>query len=156
MHARAVAQETDPALALVRALAQLHDLVALVDTGSGELRWLSPSLAELCGARVLPGAHWLDALSGTRPPNLDARLRATGMLSGEPIELKGVAGRRVSARVSAARLEHRGCAVTTVIFRLEDDRRVADEFRSRIDALSAVLAGAPDGVVVLDRSRFIT
>ena len=156
MHTQAAAQEPDSALALVRALAQLHGLVALVDTGSGELRWLSPGLAELCDARALPGSDWLDTLAGPRSPGLGARLRAAGQLSGECVDLRGTGGRSVPARVSAAQLEHRGCALTTIIFRLEDDRRVADAFRSRIEALSAVLAGAPDGVVVLDRSRFIT
>jgi len=156
MHARAFAQEPDSALPVVRALARLHELIALVDSSSGELLWQSQGLSELCGARALQGSHWLEALAAPGSPDLDARLKATGQLSGELVELKGMEGRPLPARVSAAQLEHRGCEATAVIFRLEDHRRIGAEFRSRIETLSAVLAGVPDGVVVLDRSRFIT
>ena len=157
MEARFVVQEPDrdPALPMVRALARLHDLVALVSR-SGELIWLSEGLIDLCGSRTLDGTHWLETLAAPCSPDLDSRLSATGRLSGERVELRGRGGRLLPARVSAAQLEQRGCEATVVIFRLEDHENVANEFRHRVETLSAILEGAPDGVVVLDRSRFIT
>jgi len=139
---------------VVRALAQLHELVALVDPG-GQLLWLSDGLAKLTGARA-QGQSWLEALAA--PPNaaLGARLLATGRLAGEPIQLRARGDRPLPARVSAARVADAACDAAVVIFRLDDPRDAAREFRQQLETLSAVLDGAPDGVVVVDRSRFIT
>lgn len=156
MEARALASTPDSALPVVRALAQLHDLVALVDR-RGEVIWVSDGLAKLCGARPLPGAHWLETLATAATPALNARLQATGRLSGEPVSLRVRGGRALPARVSAARVDpDSGGDATVVIFRLEDPREVAHEVRQKLETLSAILEGAPDGVVVIDRSRFIT
>jgi PAS domain S-box-containing protein len=141
---------------VVRALAQLHDLVALIDR-QGDPIWVSDSLAKLCDARPLAGGHWLDALASTAPSTLSARLQATGRLSGEPVSLRTRGGKLLPARVSAAHVsEDSGCDATVVILRLEDPRDVAHAFRQKLETLSAILAGAPDPVVVVDRSRFIT
>jgi PAS domain S-box-containing protein len=43
-----------------------------------------------------------------------------------------------------------------LIFRLEDKDDVADEFRQRVETFSSILEGSPDGVVLVDRNRFIT
>jgi PAS domain S-box-containing protein len=156
MEARAIASSPEPVLPMVRALAQLHELVALIDR-QGRLIWASDGLAELCGARPLGGTHWLDTLAAPATPGLGARLQAAGRLSGEPVQLKARTGCVLPARVSAARLsEDAGCDVTVLVFRREDARGATDEFHQRLETLSAILAGAPDGVVVVDRSRFIT
>jgi PAS domain S-box-containing protein len=146
-------QDLDPVFPLVRALARLHDLVALVDR-SGELLWLSEGLVELCGSR-LRGTQWLEALAKPRSEGLASRLTAVGQLTGEPIDLRGRRG-PLPARVSAAQLEQRSCDATVLIFRLEDKDDVAGEFRQRVETFSSILEGSPDGVVLIDRSRFIT
>jgi PAS domain S-box-containing protein len=80
-----------------------------------------------------------------------------GRLFGERVVLKGRNGEPLPARVSAARIgEPAGCDASVVIFRLDDTRDVAGEFRDRLGAFSEILEGAPDGVLVVDRSRFIT
>jgi hypothetical protein len=43
-----------------------------------------------------------------------------------------------------------------MIFRLDEHRDAGDAFRSRVDAFAAVLDGVPDGVVILDGSRFVS
>lgn len=156
MQARALASTPDPVLPVVRALAQLHDLVVLIDR-QGHALWVSDGLTKLCGAGALPGAHWLETLATPVTSTLSARLQATGRLSGEPVSLRGRGGKSLPARVSAARVsEESGCDATVVIFRLEEPRDAAHEFRQKLETLSAILEGAPDGVVVVDRSRFIT
>jgi PAS domain S-box-containing protein len=140
---------------MVQALARLHDLVALVDR-SGRLTWLSDGLVELCGSPAREGMHWLETLAAPGSPDLLSRLGATGQLAGERVELRGRGGQLLPARVSAAQLEQRGCDATVLIFRLDAHESVAQEFHRRVETLSAILDGVPDGVVVLDRSRFIT
>ena len=105
-------QDLDPVFPLVRALARLHDLVALVDR-SGELLWLSDGLVELCGSR-LHGAQWLEALAKPRSEGLASRLSAIGQLSGEAIDLRGRHG-PLPARVSAAQLEQGGLPPFSVV-----------------------------------------
>jgi PAS domain S-box-containing protein len=140
---------------MVQALARLHDLVALVDR-SGRLTWLSDGLVELCGSPAREGMHWLETLAAPGSPDLLSRLGATGQLAGERVELRGRGGQLLPASVSAAQLEQRGCDATVLIFRLDAHESVAQEFHRRVETLSAILDGVPDGVVVLDRSRFIT
>jgi PAS domain S-box-containing protein len=156
MEARAIASKSEPVLPVVRALAQLHDVVTLVD-GHGHVLWASDGLAKLCGTRELDGTLWLESIVTSPARALGARLHATGRLSGEPVELRGHAGTSLPAKVSAARVtQEAGCEATIVIFRLEEPQDAAREFRHRLETLSAILDGAPDGVVVVDRSRFIT
>jgi PAS domain S-box-containing protein len=157
MEARAIASHSPvPVLPVVRALAQLHELVALIDR-AGRVLWASDGLAKLCGTGPLVGEGWLERLAIPETPALGARLEATGRLSGEPVKLRGRAQRRLPARVSAARVsEPAGCDVTVLIFRLDDAQDATHEFQHRLETLSAILEGAPDGVVVVDRSRFIT
>jgi PAS domain S-box-containing protein len=141
---------------VVRALAELHGLVALIDR-QGHAIWVSDELTKLGDARPLLGTHWLDALASAAPSGLSARLQATGRLSGEPVSLRTRGGKQLPARVSAARVtEDSGCDATVAIFRLEDSPDAAHESRQKLETLSAILAGAPDPVVVVDRSRFIT
>jgi PAS domain S-box-containing protein len=152
----AAAQEPNAVLPMVRALAQLHELVALVDSRSNQLRWLSPRLAALCGVHELPAGHWLDALTSAETPASESRFAEVGLLAGEPVVLRTAEGASVPARLSAARIEHRGCDVTALIFRLDEPSSARNALRLRGEALTAVLAGVPDGVVILDHSRFVT
>jgi PAS domain S-box-containing protein len=155
MEARALASTPDSALPVVRALAQLHELVALVDR-RGQLMWVSDGLAKLGDGHPLPGTHWLETLAAPVKPGVSARLQATGRLSGEPVQLRAHGGQTLPARVSAARVESEACEASVVIFRPEEPSGAAREFRHKLETLSAILEGAPDGVVVVDRSRFIT
>src|SRR5574341_1313083 len=78
-------------------------------------------------------------------------------LAGETVHLKGRDGETVPATLTAARLGRRsGCDATVAIFRVGDDEGIRNEFHRRLEALSAVFDGAPDGVLVLDRSHFVT
>lgn len=155
MEARSAAQEPYAALPVVRALARLHDHVALVDSCTNELLWLSPRLAALCGVSGLPASHWLEALGARPRPDLDAALAEAGLLTGEPVALRTAAGTTVAARLSAARIEHRGCDVSALIFRIDEPSSRGDALCLHAGALAAVLEGVPDGVVILDHSRFI-
>jgi PAS domain S-box-containing protein len=156
MEARAIASNAEPVLPLVRALAQLHELVALIDR-QGQVVWASDGLAKLCGPRSRSSAHWLETLAIPATPTLGARLQSSGRLSGEPVNLRGRAGKPLPAKVSAARVsEDADCDATILIFRLDAGQDAAREFHHRLETLSAILEGAPDGVVVVDRSRFIT
>jgi PAS domain S-box-containing protein len=156
MEARAIVSNAEPVLPVVRALAKLHDLVALIDR-HGRVIWASDGLVKLCGARPHANTHWLDTLALSTTPTLGARLQTAGRLSGEPVTLRGRAGEALPARVSAARVsDDAGCDTSVLIFRLDEAQDGAHELHHRLETLSAILEGAPDGVVVVDRSRFIT
>jgi hypothetical protein len=157
MGVRAIASAPDPGLLpLIGALSQLHDLVALAN-GEGRVTWVSEGLAKLCGSRSFEGAHWLEALAQPEREERRMQLVSARRILSERVVLRGRAGRSIPARVSAARLgPESGCDSTIAIFRLEDREDAAREFRQRLDALSAILDGSPDGVLVVDRSRFVT
>lgn len=158
MAARAIASPPDAnLLPVIRALGQLHDLVALVGSGSGEVLWMSDGLARLCGARSFGEQHWLETLACPADAGLRARIADVRRVSNEPVTLRGRAGRGIAARVSAARLgPETGCDATVAIFRLDDREDVTSELHHRIETLAAILDGSPDGVAVIDRSRFIS
>ena len=157
MQARASVSSPDPGvLPVIHALGQLHDLVALTGA-SGEVLWVSDALATLCGARAFPGGHWLDTLAAPVTEQLRSRLANASRISSERVRLRGPAGREIAARVSAAQIgPEPGGEASVAIFRLDDREDVAREFRHRLDTLAAILDGSPDGVVVIDRSRFIS
>lgn len=156
MDARAMVSEAESVLPVVRALAKLHHLVALIDR-QGRVIWASDGIAKLCGASPHGNGHWLDTLADSPTPGLDARLQAAGRLSGEPVKMRSREGKAVPARVSAARIsDDAGCDTSVLIFRLDEAQDAAHEFHHRLETLTAILEGAPDGVVVVDRSRFIT
>ena len=156
MGSRAVRPTDASLLPVICALGQLHDLVALVGR-SGEVLWVSDALAKLCGSRVFGKEHWLEALARPTDTELRTRLLAARRLSNERVTLRGRAGRGIEARVSATRLgPETGCELTVAIFRLDDREDVARELHHRIETLAAILDGAPDGVAVIDRSRFIS
>lgn len=142
------------ALPLTQALAGLHDSVLLIDAG-GRIVWMSDPLKQACGPDF-EGKSFTALLadgSGTRA--LMASLCASGRLSNCAIELIGVDGRSLPARVSAARLgsdPHRAPVVAIL-------RTGEDEWREAIDGTVAsargFLDGSPDAVVIVDPSRFV-
>lgn len=144
---------------MIQGLTRLHEFVALFD-GRGRLVWLSEGLASACGGgRSFKGRHWLELLAEPRESErLTERLASTGRLSNEPVTLCARDGRRTTATVSAARLGPAGgCGATVAIFRMDADaQRLDRELRLRLDYLAAILDSAPEGVVVVDRSRFVT
>ncbi len=143
-------------LPVICAVEQLHELVAVVGSRSGEVLWLSDGLAELCGARSFGKQHWLEALARPGSDALRTRLARTGRLSNERVHLCGRAGRELAARVSAARVTtETSCDASLVIFRLDDREEVEREFHQRVETLAAILDGSPDGVALIDRGRFI-
>ena len=147
----------DAALPLIQGLTQLHDSVAVLDP-DGRVVWLSDSLASTCGgARSLKGRDWLESLAEpVGESDLRRRLREFGRLSNEPILLRSAEGAR-PARVSATRLGARGdCRAVVAIFRHDGGSNRASEITHSLEYLSAILDSAPEGVVVVDRSRFIT
>src|SRR5262245_7073027 len=158
MGARASASPADASLLpVICALGQLHDLVALVGSHDGEVLWMSDGLARLSGSRSFGKAHWLEALARPADSELLTRISGARRLSNERVTLRGRAGRGIEARVSAARLgPEAGCEATVAIFRLDDREDVARELHHRIETLAAILDGSPDGVAVIDRSRFIS
>jgi PAS domain S-box-containing protein len=129
--------------------------VALADR-RGRLLWVSEGLAALCGMRSVDG-HSLETLTAPVIPTLAERLEEAGRLSDVPVEIRRRSGGSSHARVSAARIsEGAGNPFTVLIFRRAEAADAACELRHRLDTLSAVLEGAPDGVLVVDRNRFIS
>jgi PAS domain S-box-containing protein len=157
MGARAVPPQPDPELQpVIRALGQLHELAAVVGSRSGEVFWVSEGLAHHWGADAVGTGHWLGRLATPGDPTLAERIAEAKPVTNEPVQLRGSAGSWIAARVSAAKLAPDApCEATVAIFRLEDREDVAHEFYHRVETLAAILDGSPDGVVVVDRSRFI-
>src|SRR5262245_24971768 len=156
MRARASAASVpDPAVEpVIRAVGQLHDLVALIGAG-GEVLWVSEALAALCGSHSFAG-HWLTSLAIPEAEELRARLASARRITGERVTLRDRGGRAIAARVSAARVGLDSVREPSVaIFRLDDREDVGHEFRQRLDTLAAILDGLPDGVVFVDHSRFV-
>lgn len=146
-------------LPTIQGLARLHDHVALFDA-DGRVVWLSDALAAACGGgRRFEGCVWSELLADPgRDGHLVERLTATGRLTNEPLWLAGGAAGHTPATVSAARLgPPDGCGASVAIFRVDEEAdRLDRELRLRLDYLAAILDSAPEGVVVVDRSRFIT
>ncbi|MEN8158489.1 MAG: PAS domain-containing sensor histidine kinase [Myxococcota bacterium] len=157
MAALAIAPEPKPELLpVIRALGQLHELVALIGGRSGEVLWTSDGLRALWGGRTAAKLHWLGSLATSEDAALGTRIAEGETLSDEAIRLVREDGTELPARISAARLAHdSACDATIAIFRLEDREEIAREFYHRVETLAEILDGSPDGVLVLDHSRFI-
>lgn len=142
------------ALPMIQGLSRLHDWVALLDC-DGHVVWLSDGLASTCGGgRSFKGRHWLDTVADAEDrPRLEATLDRQGRVSNEPVRLRRDGHDDLPVRVSAARLDA-GCGHVVAIFRRGGE--AAEETQSALRTLSAVLDNSPNGVVVIDRSRFIT
>jgi len=158
MGVRRLDRHPDPSLLpVLRTLGQLHELVALVGSGSGEVLWVSGELAALCGSRSFGKRHWLDALAEPGDAALRSRLTEAERLSNERVQLRGRGGRLIAARVSTARLApETDPEATLAIFRLDERDDAMRELHHRIETLAAILDGAPDGVAVVDPARFIS
>ncbi|MCP3984375.1 MAG: PAS domain-containing sensor histidine kinase [bacterium] len=146
--------EVDTTLPLIQGLTQLHDWVALMDA-QGQILWLSDALASTCGGgRSFKGQHWLDSIVHAEDRSrLEATLLSEDRVSGEPVLLTSDHDEPCYATVSAARVTP-GCGALVAIFRHQEERSA--EMSSTLRYLAAVLDSSPDGVVVIDRSRFIT
>ena len=148
-------REIESGLSIVRGLARLHDWV-LVAGRDGRVVWVSDALAAVVGrARTLKGERWLvDWVEGTDTDRIENALAVAGRVSNQPIRILGEAG-PIEATFSATRVgADDGCAMTVVIARPErpEDR----EFQEEFGYTRAILDNAPEGVVVIDRSGFIT
>ncbi|MBW2242437.1 MAG: PAS domain S-box protein [Deltaproteobacteria bacterium] len=154
----AVVEHTDgelgATLPLIQGLTRLHDWVALMNA-QGQILWMSDALASTCGGgRSFKGMHWLDSVVRAEDrARLEATLESEGKISGEPVLLMDGSCEPVRATVSAARVAP-GCGAVVAIFRHGEER--SDEMGSTLRYLAAVLDSAPGGVIVVDRSRFIT
>ena len=141
------------ALPMIQGLSRLHDWVALLDR-DGRVVWLSDGLASTCGGgRSFKGRHWLEAVAEAEDrPRLQQSLDHQGRVSNEPVRLRANGHGDLPVRVSAARLDA-DCGHVVAIFRQGE---ASEETRHALRYLSAVLDNSPNGVVVIDRSRFIT
>ena len=149
-------QGNEPALPVVQGLARLHDWMLIAD-GQGRVRWLSDGLASMCGGgRRWLGEPWLGTfVESSESRELLADLARTGRSSNRAVVLHGSDGRKLCAQVSAARIEGPDDPDATVaLFRMGGPE--ARELHQTLGYSSAVLDSAPEGVVVIDRSRFIT
>jgi len=150
--------ELEAALPVIQGLARLHDSIAMTDA-NGRIVWLSDGLATICGGgRCYKDRAWSELLE--RPQEgerLQKTLAREGRISNQPVALRTTEGEVVPASVSAARIgprEHQHGMVA--IFRMEAPEHIGRELRLTLDYMSAIMDSAPDGVVVVDRSRFIT
>lgn len=146
--------ELNSALPLIQGLTRLHDRVALLDP-KGRVVWLSDALASTCGGgRSFKGTDWLQTVVCTDDPDeLMTTLETEGRISNQVVRLREKSGELLPVSVSAARISP-SCGAIVAIFRHLDDHRPA--LRSTLRYLAAVLDSSPDGVIVIDRSRFIT
>ena len=146
--------ELENALPLIQGLTRLHDWVAVVQR-DGRIIWLSDGLASTCGGgRSFKGRHWLDCVAATDDRDaLLGALETEGRISNRPVLLRGAGETNFPVTVSAARIGHE-CGLAVAIFRHTEER--AKETEATFKYLAAVLDSSPDGVVVIDRSRFIT
>jgi PAS domain S-box-containing protein len=145
------------ALPVIRGFARLHDFVALIDP-DGNVAWMSDALASTCGGlRSYLGKPWLETFARpVRGEHLAQALATVGKVSNEPVTLHNHGGDPIEATVSAARIgpeDEAGFVVA--IFRADSDT-AQRELRHTLGYMAAVLDSAPEGVVVVDRSSFIT
>jgi len=152
-------RQFDPkaALPVIRGFARLHDFVSLIDP-DGNVVWMSDALASTCGGlRSYVGKPWLESFARpVRGERLAQALATVGKISNEPVTLRNHAGDPIEATVSAARIgpeDEAGFVVA--IFRTDSDH-AQRELRHTLGYMAAVLDSAPEGVVVVDRSSFIT
>ncbi len=148
--------DTESVLPLIQGLAHLHEAVALFDS-DGSLSWASDGLGQvLGGVEGVLRKPWGSLVADA--DELADRLFSEGRISNQATELRGVNGDAIPVTMSAARLGPAGGRSPTVaILRLAPGAdRVHREFRHTLEYLSAVLDGSPEGVLVVDRSRFIT
>jgi PAS domain S-box-containing protein len=151
--------DVDDALPLIQGLARLHEAVTLID-GAGRIVWMSEGLASLCGrSGDFEGRPFGSLLE--RPDeggDLTERLSRAGRVLGEPVVLRGRNGARVAATVLAARMAaDPGESSTVAILRVDSlSREARRELARRTDELRSTLESAPDGVLIVDRSRFVT
>ncbi len=147
--------DLETALPLIQGLTRLHDWVALLDARGGIL-WLSDALASTCGGgRSFKGRHWLESMVSTDDrARLEETLAHEGRVSGEAVSVVDGDGALLPVEVSAAHIAD-GCDAVVAIFR--HGREPGDHLEAAtLRYLAAVLDSSPDGVVVIDRSRFIT
>jgi PAS domain S-box-containing protein len=162
MQTRAAPQpshDTDPALPLIRGLARLHEAVTLID-GSGHIVWMSDGLASLCGGSGdFAGRPFQSLLEHPEEMgDLPGRLSRAGRILDEPVLLRGRDGSAVAATVSAARMAvEPGQSPTVAILRVDSlSQEARRELAQTREALRKALEQAPDGVLIVDRSRFVT
>jgi two-component system, LuxR family, sensor kinase FixL len=153
---RSLPFDTAAALPLIQALAGLHDSVILLDP-QGKVAWMTAHLGEHCGgADRFVGKCWSELLAdGTAGRALVEKLCSTGRLSREPVELLAADGRAIHATVSAARLgTDVGVCPVVAILRVGGEL-LEHELEATLATARAFLDTCPDGVVVVDSSRFI-
>jgi len=148
--------DTASALPVIQALAALHEAILLLDP-DGRIAWMSGPLGDRCGGlERFVGKSWSSLLAdGTAARALTETLCTTGRLHRESVELVGADGRSVRATVSAARLgPDPGASPVVAILRLGGEG-LAHELDSTLGTVRSFLDTCPDGVVVVDASRFV-
>ncbi len=122
----------------------------------GNILWVSDALASHWGSgRSMKGKPWLgDLVTAENPQRLEAGLARAGRVGNEPVSVQGATG-CVRATVSAAHLPSGAPPCFTVaIFRVAQPGD--QEVERNLAFTRAILDCAPEGVVVIDGSRFIT
>ncbi len=147
--------ELAAALSAVEALGRVHDLVLLANR-EGRVLWASPSLTAICGEQIGREGDWLERLvEPVRREKVQRALRTGSGVSNERVALLDDRGERIVAAMSAARVgPPGGCEAVLAIFRVETQRTTS--LAQTIGITRIVLDSAPDGVVVVDTSGFIT
>lgn len=150
--------DLDTALPVIQGLARLHDSVAVIDE-QGTILWASESLRRCCvEGSALTGLPWSALFEDPSDARrIEEELQQSGRVSNAPLRLRAAEGATRPASVSAARLGScSGTPANVAIFRVGGPEPVDRQFRLTLEYLSAILDSAPEGVVVVDRSRFIT
>ena len=151
--------ENLPALAVLDALAQLHQAVFVAD-GEGRVLWASDGLGALRTPRWNAGQPGRDYF--VYPEQLDGirrRFAARGRVHGEQAELSGCNGDSIPVEIDAVRIPgiHAACPLLICIVRpLAEREKRKREVRETASFLSAILENSPATVLAVDARGFIT
>ena len=141
---------------MIQGLARLHEWVLVADARD-EVVWVSDALASMFGgSRALLGRPWLgEWVEPLEAERVQASLAQAGRITNEPIRLHAPGTDALDASLAASQVGPPGaCRYTIAIFRMASED--ASALQREIGFTSAILDSAPEGVVVIDRSRFIT
>lgn len=149
--------ESLPALRVLEGLAQLHQAVLAVDEG-GNIVWASDGVGLLCGRSDQPPGACESLADTGQLRSIARRMRGTGRLPGEPLELRRPDGSQVPVEVSGVRLpgDEANPLHVFIVRPVAERERVGRELVDTLRHLRTILEQSPEPVLSLDHQGFIT
>jgi PAS domain S-box-containing protein len=147
-----------PIQEILEGFARLHDFVVVADI-DGRVLWLSDAFREICASSERAVGRRLDELFPRLPEAkpLAGRLRDYECVRDVRLELEGRRGEALTVDVSAFSVASGdgGEPLVVAIVRPVAERQRADQHRAD-GLLTSLFEAAPDAVIALDASSFIT